>query len=91
MACWSAVSDLARACVMFLERHPWIVVVGSVMTAAGAYFAVVSVNQINQSDLLGSWFFFASVFVSFAAIVLVTYRALRRVHGPTAMDEAKQK
>jgi hypothetical protein len=56
------------------------------------YFAVVSINQINQSDLLGSWFLFALVFVSFAAIVLVTYRALmRRAHAPTAMDEAKRK
>ncbi len=74
---------------MFIERHPWVVVVGSVLTAAAAYFAIVLVNQIDKSDLLGSWFLLASVFVSFAAIALVTYRSLRRSHAPAVMDEAK--
>ena len=74
---------------MFIERNPWIVVVGSVLVAASAYFAVVLANQIDKSDLLGSWFLLASVFVSFATIAVVVYRSLRRSHAPAAMDEAK--
>ena len=74
---------------MFLERNPWVVVVGSVMTAVVAYFSVVLANQVDKSDLLGSWFLLASVFVSVATIAIMAYRALRRSRSPAAMDEAK--
>ena len=76
---------------MYVERNPWIVVVGCVLVAAGAYLAVVLVNGVDKSDLLGSWFFFASVFISFAAIALGVYRSLRRSHDPQALDEARPK
>jgi hypothetical protein len=73
---------------MFIERNPWVVVIGSVLTASTAYFAVVLANQIDRSDLLGNWFILAIVFMSFATIALVVYRSLRRSRNPTAMDEA---
>lgn len=75
---------------MFLERNPWIVPVAAVLTAVVAYFLVVLTHGIDQSDLLGSWFFFATIFVSFAAIALVAYRSLRRSRAPAAMDEAER-
>ena len=76
---------------MFVERNPWIVVVGSVLVAAGAYFSVVLVNGVDKSDLLGSWFFYAVVFISFAAIALAIYRSLGRSRDPQALDEARPK
>ena len=75
---------------MFLERNPWIVPVAAVLTAVSAYFLVVIIHGVDQSDLLGSWFFFATIFVSFAAIALVVYRSLRRSGAPAAMDEARR-
>jgi hypothetical protein len=74
---------------MFIERNPWVIVIGSVLTAATAYFSVVFVNQIDWSDLLGNWFILAIVFMCFATIALAVYRSLRRSRNPTAMDEAK--
>ena len=76
---------------MFIERNPWVVVVGSVMTAVTVYFAAVWANQLDRSDLIGSWFMYACIFVSVATVALVVYRALRRSRGPAAMDEARSK
>ncbi len=76
---------------MFIERNPWIVVVGCVMTAVAIYFTAVSVNQLDRSDLIGNWFMFACIFVSVATVALVVYRSLRRSRSPAAMDEARSK
>jgi TRAP-type C4-dicarboxylate transport system permease small subunit len=74
---------------MFIERNPWVVVVACILVASGVYFTVVTINHVNRSDLLGSWFLYAIVFVSFATIALAVYRSMRRSHDPAAMDEAK--
>ncbi len=76
---------------MFIERNPWIVVVGSVLTAATLYIVVVLTHQMDQSDVLGNWFMHATVFGSFAVIALIVYRSLRRSRSPAVMDEARPK
>ncbi len=76
---------------MFIERNPWIVPIGCVLFSVTTYFSIVLVNQVDKSDLLGSWFLLVSTFVCFATIAVAVYRSMRRSRDPQVMDEAKPK
>jgi len=72
---------------MFLQRNPWIVVAGSVVTASCLYFLAVGVRQLDAKTLLGNWFLFAAIFVIFAAIAIVAYRSLPRAKVSERRDQ----
>lgn len=71
---------------MYVERNPWIVVVACVVVAAAVYFLAVSVRQLDLKELLGMWFMFGSVLVTFGAVAILAYRFSRRT-GASALDE----
>jgi hypothetical protein len=73
-------------------RSPWIVLVLLVLVAIGLFLAVAFTRAgTDVTELLGAWFVYCAVFVAFAILALVAYRALRRARDPEAVDEARSR
>ncbi len=74
------------------NRNLWVLPLVLVGIAAAIYLAFASTRGgADQSEWLGLWAMYLSIFLVFAGVALLAYRMLRRSRADAAMDEARSK